>query len=205
MPDDHITRVEERRSWRQAWLWGAFAALALAVLILIAVPLYNYLVPNPGGQDRMAAKYDLPQQPIGAVAPATVKTKRGAYAQFLTDGAGHPLYLFDGDTRARGDVKAVSTCYGNCANSWPPLVTSGQPKATSGVRGDLLSTLKRKDGSEQVTYQVTYNGWPLYRFVRDVGPQQESGEGLSDYDGKWYLVSPDGKEIEANADDKSRG
>ena len=66
----------------------------------------------------------------------------------------------------------MSTCYGNCANSWPPLVTSGQPKATSGVQGDLLSTIKRKDGSKQ----VTYNGWPLYRFVRDVGPQQQTGK-----------------------------
>jgi predicted lipoprotein with Yx(FWY)xxD motif len=200
MPNN-ITRVEERRSWRQAWLWGLVAALALAVLILIAVPLYNYLVPNPGGQDEMAAKYDLRQQPIGAVAPATLKSKNGAYGQFLTDGVGHPLYLFDGDTHGSGDAKAASKCYGNCANSWPPLVTSGEPKATSGVQGDLLSTIERKDGSKQ----VTYNGWPLYRFVRDVGPQQESGEALSDYDGKWYLVSPDGKQIEANANDNGKG
>ena len=200
MPND-ITRVEERRSWRQAWLWGPFAALALAVLILIAVPLYNYLVPNPGGQDRMAAKYDLRPQPIGAVEPATLKTKGGAYGQFLTDGAGHPLYLFDGDTRASGNAKAESACYGNCANSWPPLVTSSQPKATSGVQGALLSTIKRKDGSKQ----VTYNGWPLYRFVRDVGLQQQTGEALSDYNGKWYLVSPDGKEIETKASGNDKG
>jgi predicted lipoprotein with Yx(FWY)xxD motif len=77
-------------------------------------------------------------------------------------------------------------------------VTSGQPKASSGVQGDLLSTIERENGSKQ----ITYNGWPLYRFVRDVGPQQESGEALNDYDGKWYLVSPDGKQIEANDNGK---
>ena len=40
-------------------------------------------------------------------------------------------------------------------------------------------TIDRKDGA----HQVTYNGWPLYRFVRHAGPEKTTGQGLKDLKG----------------------
>lgn len=54
-------------------------------------------------------------------------------------------------------------CYGDCAEKWPPVLTNGVPRAMDGVRGDLLSTTKRTDG----TTQVTYNGRPLYYYAHE--------------------------------------
>ena len=52
---------------------------------------------------------------------------------------------------------------------WPALLTQGAPIAGPGVNPRLLGTVTRTDlpglGSAQ---QVTYAGWPLYRFFRDV-------------------------------------
>ena len=53
------------------------------------------------------------------------------------------------------------TCTGACARAWPPVLTSLPPVSTlSGV-----STLQRPEG----TFQVTYNGQPLYFFANILG------------------------------------
>jgi predicted lipoprotein with Yx(FWY)xxD motif len=58
-----------------------------------------------------------------------------------------------------------------------------------------LATIERPEGSNQ----VTYNGWPLYRYAKDVGPESVTGQGVKDFGGKWYLVSPSGQEIDDGA------
>jgi predicted lipoprotein with Yx(FWY)xxD motif len=77
-----------------------------------------------------------------------------------------------------------STCSGGCASTWPPLTVSSGTKATavSGVNG-TFGTIKRSDG----TTQVTYNGWPLYTFAGDTKAGQANGQGIS---GTWFAVTP---------------
>src|SRR5579872_640355 len=95
--------------------------------------------------------------PVAAVGPAyEVRTAPvGGVGTVLVDGQGYTLYLFVPDNRS------VSTCYGSCAQAWPPLVLPagvGAPKAGAGVLAALLGSQPRRDGAPQ----VTYGGWPLY-------------------------------------------
>ena len=109
--------------------------------------------------------------------------------QILVDKRGRTLYLFARDKHGK------STCSGLCAGYWPALTTKGKPTAISGARKALLGTTRRKDGR----LQVTYRGHPLYRFSGDTAAGQTSGEGLTDFGGGWWVVSPAGQKIVSTA------
>ena len=47
---------------------------------------------------------------------------------------------------------------------------------------------------------VTYNGWPLYHFVRDEDAETPQGHEVYSFDGEWYLVTPEGEELETGSD-----
>jgi predicted lipoprotein with Yx(FWY)xxD motif len=115
-----------------------------------------------------------------------VKTGTSSLGAILTDATGRTLYLFEKDAGAK------PTCYGACAQGWPPLLTTGTPAAGAGVTTSLLGTVKRTDG----TVQVTYAGHPLYYFVADTKPGDTSGEGTQAFGAGWDLVSPAGKKVE---------
>lgn len=113
------------------------------------------------------------------------------YGDYLVDGEGRTLYMFTADTQGES-----SACYDDCAQAWPPLLTSGDPAAEApGLNEDMLGTIERRDGS----MQVTYNGWPLYYFQQDTGPGQVAGQDVAGSGGEWYLVSPEGERIEEAA------
>jgi predicted lipoprotein with Yx(FWY)xxD motif len=116
---------------------------------------------------------------------ARVNVARTPLGRILVDGKGIALYDFPPD---RGKM---SVCYGACAALWPPLLTHGKPVAGHGVRASLLGTTKRKDGR----LQVTYGGHPLYSFVTDRKPGQTTGQGVDQFGGPWWVISPAGKEI----------
>ena len=66
-----------------------------------------------------------------------------------------------------------------CAKAWPRLLTEEKPSAAGEpVRKSLVGTIKRNGGSTQ----VTYNGWPLYHFVKDKGKHKATGQ---DVHGFW--------------------
>jgi predicted lipoprotein with Yx(FWY)xxD motif len=111
---------------------------------------------------------------------------QGPYGEHLTDAKGMSLYLFEADSKLK------STCYDACAKAWPPLLANGEPTAGQGVDKSMLATLKRKDGSAQ----LTYNGWPLYHFVKDKQVGDTNGQGINGFGAEWYLVSPEGKTVE---------
>ena len=117
---------------------------------------------------------------------AAVATARTGLGRVVVDGRGHTLYLFEKDKRGR------SACSGTCATYWPPLLTHGEPVAAGGARQSLLGTIRRSDG----TRQVTYAGHPLYRFALDARRGQTKGEGLTDFGGGWYALAPSGKKID---------
>jgi len=43
-----------------------------------------------------------------------------------------------------------------------------------------------------MTYQVTYNGWPLYYFVRDMQPGEVNGHGSRGFGALWTVVTVSG-------------
>ncbi len=116
--------------------------------------------------------------------PATVKVGQStALGKFLTDEQGFTLYVF------MNDPKNTSTCEADCAQRWPPFLTAGKPIAGPGVNAALLGTIRRKDG----TIQVTYNGHPLYYFSGDTKPGDTNGQGFNKL---WYVIGPDGMPIQ---------
>ncbi len=115
--------------------------------------------------------------------------------EYLTDSQGRTLYLFEKDQGGQ------STCYDACARAWPPLVSEGSPVAGRGVDKEKLSTIKRKDGSRQ----VTYGGWPLYYFVKDDEPGDAYGQDVEGFGGEWYMVSPEGAKAEAEGGEEQQG
>jgi predicted lipoprotein with Yx(FWY)xxD motif len=127
---------------------------------------------------------------VGASAAAGGATRlsvRGSdYGDVLFGPGGRAVYMFAPDRRSK------STCYGTCAKSWHPLLTSGAPVAGPGVKANLLGTTTRKDGS----HQVTYNGHPLY-FDNMTGESNASGEiGCQQLDingGIWLILKPNGQ------------
>jgi predicted lipoprotein with Yx(FWY)xxD motif len=116
--------------------------------------------------------------------PAMLKVvQNDALGQFLADDQGRTLYLFTKDTMN------TSNCYDQCAVNWPALLTKGDPVAGEGVDGKLLGTTQRKDGSTQ----VTYNGLPLYYYIKDQKPGDTTGQEVG---GVWYVISPKGEKVE---------
>jgi predicted lipoprotein with Yx(FWY)xxD motif len=119
--------------------------------------------------------------------------REAPYGEFLTDQQGRTLYLFTPDEEAE-----ASTCYDACAAAWPPVLTQMQPEAAHpNVKGGELGTVRRADG----TMQVTYNGWPLYYYAHDAQPGAVTGQDVHSFGGEWYLLSPEGEKIEETAHD----
>lgn len=115
----------------------------------------------------------------------TVSAAESSLGTILVDDQGITLYLLTSDTDEH------STCYDTCATAWPPLVSNGTPLAGEGVDESLLSTDVRDDGSAQ----VLYNGHPLYHFVNDRAAGDVNGQGIENFGGIWYVVSPSGESI----------
>ena len=123
--------------------------------------------------------------PAMAAGSAVTVRDSDRYGRYLTDGAGLTLYLF---TRERG---SASRCYGACARAWPPLLTRGAPRARGAARRSLLGTTRRRDGSRQ----VTYNGHPVYYYVRERRAGQIFCQNVVEFGGTWLLVDPRGRAI----------
>jgi predicted lipoprotein with Yx(FWY)xxD motif len=113
---------------------------------------------------------------------ATLTVRASDYGRILFDGSGRALYAFTRDTRGR------STCSGACAAAWPPYVVRGSLRGSAGVQARLLGTIRRADG----TRQVTYAGRPLYYYVGDRKPGQVRCQNVFGFGGLWLVVRPAG-------------
>jgi predicted lipoprotein with Yx(FWY)xxD motif len=114
---------------------------------------------------------------------AVLKTAQTDLGKVVVAADGRTVYVFDKDTAGSG----TSACTGACLAKWPPVqATSGSPTSL-GVTGQL-GTIKRDDGTEQVTLA----GMPLYLYSGDSHAGDVTGQAVG---GAWWVVSPDGKKI----------
>jgi predicted lipoprotein with Yx(FWY)xxD motif len=123
----------------------------------------------------------------GSVSKPTVKaTSNATLGKIVVSASGLTLYHY---TQDHGKVVK---CSGACAAQWPPVLIAknAKPVAGPGVTASKLGTVKRSDG----TTQVTYGGYPLYRFAGDTKPGQVTGQGLEK---AWYAISPTGALVKA--------
>jgi predicted lipoprotein with Yx(FWY)xxD motif len=166
----------------------SFAALAVAAALVLAAC---------GGSSTSSSSGSASTPSYGAAKPSTsntsnssgaasVSTKTSSLGTFLVDGNGRALYLWD------ADHGSMSTCSGACAQAWPPVTTTGTPKASGAVKASLLGTTKRADGSSEVTYA----GHPLYTFAGDTQAGQTNGQGSNGFGAPWWVVTPAGKALQ---------
>jgi predicted lipoprotein with Yx(FWY)xxD motif len=97
---------------------------------------------------------------------------------YLVNETGFSLYYFVKDAPGNG----TSTCYGTCAENWPPFYVDSIA-VPAGLNSADLTILQRTDGK----MQVAFKGWPLYLYSRDAAPGELNGQGVN---GIWFVVNP---------------
>lgn len=124
---------------------------------------------------------------LSASPAALITTKSDKLGTILAYGPKRlTVYLFEGD---RG---STSSCTGACASVWPPVV--GKPQVAGGASSADLGTVKRPDG----TLQVTYNGHPLYLFAKDKDAGDTYGQGVHGFGADWYVLKPSGEKVDSS-------
>jgi len=126
-----------------------------------------------------------PSMSSNAAERATVTVHSSKFGRILFDGHGFALYAFTRDRAGR------SACTGACARAWPPYVVKTRPKAGTGTTASLLGTIRRGNGSRQVTYA----GKPLYYYVGDREPLQVLCQNVVEFGGLWLVVRPTGATV----------
>lgn len=176
---NHLIHLADRRGPRTALT----APAILAGLLLTACGSTSY--GGGSGAYGHPSTTPSPTSSGGGSAAEKIATSTGTNGTYLTSDDGRAVYLWAGDTGTG------SNCSGACASAWPPVLTSGPPTASGRAVASDLGTVKRTDGSTQ----VTYHGHPLYYFAGDSGAGSTNGQGSNGFGAKWWLVSPSGTGI----------
>lgn len=161
----------------------AAAALSLAALALIAAGC-------GGSSSSQPSKTPASNSGSSSGTATTISAASDPeLGMVLVDSEGFTVYSF------AKDKGTTSSCYGACAEAWPPVTATGKPDAGEGAMSADLGTTRRKDG----TLQVTYAGHPLYTFVEDRSPGEANGNGSTAFGGEWNALDESGSAVAASA------
>jgi predicted lipoprotein with Yx(FWY)xxD motif len=177
------------KNWMAAAACAAGVALAASGCTTSSTSVSNKATAPPASSSASAqASSPAASAPASSATAVSIgmKSISGIEDMALVDGKGRTLYLWE------ADKNGTSTCTGACAAAWPPVTVSGTAQAGSGITQSLLGTVKRDDGTEQ----VTYNGHPLYYFVGDTGPGMAKGQGSKAFGADWYVLNAKGSKID---------
>ena len=156
------------------------AALALAACAPAAPVAVN--TPSAPKATNAPAPTKAPAEAVVPVMASEVMIKTAKddkLGTFLVDGKGMTLYLFTKDAPGK------SNCTGDCLVKWPPLMVTdvSQVKVGPGVDATKLGLADLPDGKKI----VTYNGMPLYYWVKDMKPGDATGQNVGNV---WFVVPP---------------
>jgi predicted lipoprotein with Yx(FWY)xxD motif len=107
----------------------------------------------------------------GATGAAEVTTGMAGGTTVITTKAGRTLYALGVFAENTGTF----WCTAACVHTWIPLLTKGTPTAAGDAMQSDLKFVKRAGIGDQ----VTYNGYPVYRYKGDTAAGQDNGEGLA--------------------------
>ena len=143
--------------------------ITLAALLLVASAATRIDASTRTGSAASAPATHSAQ--AAALSPTTTATR------ILTTAEGHTLYVF------APDKPNQSVCTGACAQFWPPLLLpAGKAIPTNAPgAGGTFGVAVRSDG----TRQLSYDGAPLYTFVKDKQPGDLAGQGV---EGIWWAM-----------------
>lgn len=157
------------------------AALAAGALVALAAC----------GSDKKATTVEA--APVATAAPASttvapanfgstvaVKSATTDLGPVLSGPDGRTLYGFT------NDVDSKSTCYGTCAEAWPPVIVQPDWTVGPGLDSGIFSTVIRDDGLEQ----LVAGKFPLYYFSGDAASGDHNGQGSGDV---WFVVNTSGR------------
>jgi predicted lipoprotein with Yx(FWY)xxD motif len=134
---------------------------------------------SPGKTTSSASAGVKPVAQTGGSSASMVKTASNpTLGTLLVNAAGMTLYHLSGEQN--GKFICTSTA---CLAVWHPLPASSSAAPSAGGIGSL-GTVKRADG----TIQVTYKGAPLYTFAHDTQPGETNGQGIKDV-GTWSAAT----------------
>jgi predicted lipoprotein with Yx(FWY)xxD motif len=159
--------------------------IPIAVIAAAAVVL---IVAASGGSAKKRPAYS-----AGAAAPASgapgsaIGTTSSALGTYLVDAKGRTLYLFE------ADKPGVSNCSSACLSIWPAFSATGKPPV---IKGGALASKLGVTAPGHGKSIVTYNGHPLYYYAGDQKPGDTTGQGLNQFGGGWYVVTPAGDKID---------
>jgi predicted lipoprotein with Yx(FWY)xxD motif len=105
-----------------------------------------------------------------ALAETGIMEADSPMGKILTDANGMTLYIFD------KDEGGMSACYDKCAVNWPPLLA-----AEGAMAEGAFGLTTRTDG----TMQWTYDGMPLYLWIKDAKPGDTTGDGVNEV---WHVA-----------------
>jgi predicted lipoprotein with Yx(FWY)xxD motif len=157
---------------------------AFSLVLLVAVALLTACGSSSSSGSTASSAASTGSTPAAEQGGAAMveATNNATLGTILVDSEGQTLYIFQKDSGGK------SSCSGSCAKVWPPYTTSSSPKAGSGISASKLGSVKRSDG----TLQVTYAGHPLYTYTADTSAGQTNGNGINSYGGVWNAIEPSG-------------
>jgi predicted lipoprotein with Yx(FWY)xxD motif len=155
------------------------AVLAVAVTALLTLSAC-------GGNSTTAS--DTAARANAGSSAAGLHTASTSLGTVLVDSSGRTVYVLSTDGPNR------STCSTSCLQLWPAVAPGGH----AGVTAKVGST-----ATQSGTMTATVAGHPVYTFSGDQGPGDVNGEGLQDFGGVWYAVSPSGTAVTAGSGSSS--
>lgn len=111
----------------------------------------------------------------------SLRTANTPAGRMVVTGTGMTVYVYLPDQTQ----PSRTTCTGDCANDWPPVLLTGRTPKVSGIDRSRVGIVVRPDGSRQ----LTVNGYPLYRFAADLRPGDVRGESVGE---TWFAIDPGG-------------
>lgn len=130
----------------------------------------NQTISNQNNQDN-GQKPPVPTKTLISTNQVNVN---GQMITVLTTFNGKTLYV------RTSDPAPGSSCTGQCAQMWPPFLSSGTVDSTVPLGGNLTVQMTANGK------QVEYNGHPLYTYSGDTAPGQTKGQGVGNV---WQTIT----------------
>jgi predicted lipoprotein with Yx(FWY)xxD motif len=120
----------------------------------------------------------------GASAAHGLGVGQTSLGKVLVDSRGMTLYMLS------ADGQDTSTCTTQCLQFWP---------AAAPGKAGRLSVTTGKTATPDGTPIATVAGHPVYTFSQDQQPGDVNGEGINEFGGVWYAVSPSGQPLTSDS------
>jgi len=157
-----------------------------AMVALSAAALLTLSACGNGSSSTTAA----PPADTGGTTASALSTGQTSLGKVLVDSRGMTLYTLSADGHDH------STCSAQCLQFWPAVAP-----AKAGKLSVATSSTTTPSGSPIATVA----GHPVYTFSQDQQPGDVNGEGVNEFGGTWYAVSPAGQPVTGTAQSPSGG